>query len=260
MACLEFKALLGGSQFSEDNDSDFILADTEEDSDGSIDLELSHADYWKCVKCNNLQNNPMYRYCERCYQVSRRNKPEKSFRSAFDLPPSINIPFSLSQSEHVWTCSSLRFLFHRDVIIEFFFRIRFNSVSKVNVFWLKLTWKPPQIFMLKESHLFMDLIRLTTLWVDVQQQTNANLRRTNLSASIGSNSGSNFHSNTTSPSSRSWYLFAFIKQAGKANLRQCGWAGEYRMCGTKRKYQRRATMFLFTPREILFLAPHATLS
>lgn len=46
-----------------------ILADTEEDSDGSADRELEPADYWKCVKCNNLQNNPLYRYCERCYQV-----------------------------------------------------------------------------------------------------------------------------------------------------------------------------------------------
>lgn len=54
---------------SDDDDSDFIFADTGEDSDGSIDLELGQADYWKCVKCNNKQNNPRFRYCERCYQV-----------------------------------------------------------------------------------------------------------------------------------------------------------------------------------------------
>ncbi|EAT34339.1 AAEL013402-PC [Aedes aegypti] len=47
-----------------------ILADTEEsDSQSSYDSDFSPADYWKCVKCNNKQNNPMYRYCERCYQV-----------------------------------------------------------------------------------------------------------------------------------------------------------------------------------------------
>ena len=33
------------------------------------DPELKPADYWKCVKCKNSQNNPLYRYCEKCYQV-----------------------------------------------------------------------------------------------------------------------------------------------------------------------------------------------
>lgn len=64
-ASYEFNSLLS------DDDDEFILADTEEDSDGSIDLELSHADYWHCVKCNNKKNNPMYRYCERCFRVRR---------------------------------------------------------------------------------------------------------------------------------------------------------------------------------------------
>lgn len=61
---------MNGNLSEEDDDDEFIFADTEEDSDGSIDLELGQADYWKCVKCNNRQNNPMYRYCEKCYQVS----------------------------------------------------------------------------------------------------------------------------------------------------------------------------------------------
>lgn len=46
-----------------------FLADTEE-SDGPTDVELGRADYWTCVKCKNRQNNPMYRYCEKCYQVT----------------------------------------------------------------------------------------------------------------------------------------------------------------------------------------------
>lgn len=45
-----------------------IFADTEE-SDAPTDPELGRADYWTCVKCKNRQNNPMYRYCEKCYQV-----------------------------------------------------------------------------------------------------------------------------------------------------------------------------------------------
>lgn len=52
--------------------SDFLLADTEESDDESIDAELGYADYWECVKCKNKQNNPMYRFCEKCYQVSNR--------------------------------------------------------------------------------------------------------------------------------------------------------------------------------------------
>lgn len=46
-----------------------IFADTEE-SDAPTDPELGRADYWTCVKCKNRQNNPMYRYCEKCYQVN----------------------------------------------------------------------------------------------------------------------------------------------------------------------------------------------
>ena len=46
-------------------------ADTEEseNSENGLDSELTVADYWVCVKCKNRQNNPMFRYCEKCYQV-----------------------------------------------------------------------------------------------------------------------------------------------------------------------------------------------
>ena len=71
-AYYEFNALMNRNQEETDieESDEFILADTEEDTDGSFDLELGQADYWKCVKCNNKQNNPLYRYCEKCYQVS----------------------------------------------------------------------------------------------------------------------------------------------------------------------------------------------
>jgi hypothetical protein len=73
-AYYEFNALMNRNQELSDDESDeFILADTEDDTDGSCDLELGQADYWKCVKCNNKQNNPLYRYCEKCYQVSCKN-------------------------------------------------------------------------------------------------------------------------------------------------------------------------------------------
>jgi hypothetical protein len=54
-----------------DDDDEYILAETGEDSDGSIDPELGPADYWHCLKCKNPSNNPMYSFCERCFQVSQ---------------------------------------------------------------------------------------------------------------------------------------------------------------------------------------------
>lgn len=70
-AYYQFNALMNRHHdLSDENSDDFILADTEDDTDGSIDLELGQADYWKCIKCNNKQNNPLYRFCEKCYQVS----------------------------------------------------------------------------------------------------------------------------------------------------------------------------------------------
>ncbi|XP_070492764.1 dentin sialophosphoprotein-like [Chironomus tepperi] len=76
-AFYEFNALVNGQLLDDDDSDEFILADTEDDTDGSIDLELGQADYWKCVKCNNRQNNPLYRYCEKCYQVRKSLFPPR---------------------------------------------------------------------------------------------------------------------------------------------------------------------------------------
>lgn len=60
--------------------SDF--ADTEEsDTDNCIDYELNPADYWYCVKCKNRQNNPMFRYCEKCYQIRKTHFPPRPTKS-----------------------------------------------------------------------------------------------------------------------------------------------------------------------------------
>lgn len=48
---------------------DDALQDESAEDSTDEDPELRPADYWKCVKCNNSQNNPLYRYCEKCYQV-----------------------------------------------------------------------------------------------------------------------------------------------------------------------------------------------
>lgn len=55
-----------------DSDDEYILADTSSDSDGSVDPELGPADYWCCLRCKNPSNNPMYSYCEKCFQVSTK--------------------------------------------------------------------------------------------------------------------------------------------------------------------------------------------
>lgn len=63
------KALFASSSDSDDFEIFAQDADTEE-SDAPTDPELGRADYWTCIKCKNQKNNPMYRYCERCYQVN----------------------------------------------------------------------------------------------------------------------------------------------------------------------------------------------
>lgn len=65
-----FNALI--SEPLTDDDDEYIFADTGEDTDGSIDPELGPADYWHCLKCKNPSNNPLYSFCERCFQVSQR--------------------------------------------------------------------------------------------------------------------------------------------------------------------------------------------
>ncbi|XP_069695305.1 E3 ubiquitin-protein ligase Mdm2-like isoform X2 [Periplaneta americana] len=33
-----------------------------------LDPEVPRADYWTCVQCKNKNNNPLFRYCEKCYK------------------------------------------------------------------------------------------------------------------------------------------------------------------------------------------------
>ncbi|XP_031788197.2 E3 ubiquitin-protein ligase Mdm2 isoform X2 [Nasonia vitripennis] len=51
------------------------LADDSDDSRSSIDSEIKRADFWTCVQCKNPNNNPMFRYCEKCYQVRKTHFP-----------------------------------------------------------------------------------------------------------------------------------------------------------------------------------------
>lgn len=60
-----------------DSDDEYILADTSSDSDGSVDPELGPADYWCCLRCKNPSNNPMYSFCEKCFQERRELFPPR---------------------------------------------------------------------------------------------------------------------------------------------------------------------------------------
>lgn len=60
--------ILDDSEYCISDITIFADADTEE-SDAPTDPELGRADYWTCIKCKNRKNNPMYRFCEKCYQV-----------------------------------------------------------------------------------------------------------------------------------------------------------------------------------------------
>jgi hypothetical protein len=61
----------GASDTSDSGDCEIaFFADTESDDSSSIsDPELTHGDYWECVKCKNKKNTPKYRFCEKCFQV-----------------------------------------------------------------------------------------------------------------------------------------------------------------------------------------------
>nr|CAD7423333.1 unnamed protein product [Timema monikensis] len=60
------------------NNSD--LADTSGDDSPSGDPELSLADYWTCCMCKTKKNNPMYRYCEKCFRLRKNFCPPRPSR------------------------------------------------------------------------------------------------------------------------------------------------------------------------------------
>lgn len=69
------RAIFDSSSSSGTEQFEILAADADtEESDAPTDPELGRADYWTCIKCKNQKNNPMYRFCEKCYQVSYPQK------------------------------------------------------------------------------------------------------------------------------------------------------------------------------------------
>ncbi|XP_031628183.1 E3 ubiquitin-protein ligase Mdm2-like [Contarinia nasturtii] len=66
------------SSSSSDSDIEILAQDADtEESDAPTDPELGRADYWECIKCKNKKNNPMYRFCEKCYQIRKNYFPPR---------------------------------------------------------------------------------------------------------------------------------------------------------------------------------------
>ncbi|XP_055371200.1 E3 ubiquitin-protein ligase Mdm2-like [Condylostylus longicornis] len=104
-------ALVTKSAATESSTSDF--ADSEESNYNIVqkDSELSSADYWKCVKCKNKQNNPMFRYCERCYQIRKSHfpprPPQRKRRGELQNKMSSGLDKYVQKSNNNGNCTSL---------------------------------------------------------------------------------------------------------------------------------------------------------
>ena len=52
--------------------SSFADGSGNSDSNAVYDPEIPRADYWTCLRCKNKNNNPLFRYCEKCYKVTTK--------------------------------------------------------------------------------------------------------------------------------------------------------------------------------------------
>ncbi|XP_072932444.1 E3 ubiquitin-protein ligase Mdm2-like [Epargyreus clarus] len=60
------------------DDGDLELADSERSGDS--DGEIGFHDYWKCAQCRAENNNPLYRYCEKCFKERKNFFPPRPKR------------------------------------------------------------------------------------------------------------------------------------------------------------------------------------
>ncbi|XP_075227967.1 triokinase/FMN cyclase-like isoform X1 [Lycorma delicatula] len=51
------------------NDEDTWADSSSSECEPEIDPELSLRDYWSCIQCKATNNNPLFRYCEKCFKV-----------------------------------------------------------------------------------------------------------------------------------------------------------------------------------------------
>ncbi|XP_047990845.1 E3 ubiquitin-protein ligase Mdm2-like isoform X2 [Leguminivora glycinivorella] len=72
------------------DDGDLEFADSEQDESEGSDSEMDLHDFWECAQCRAENNNPLYRYCEKCFKV-RKNffppRPRKNKRKRVSEVP-----------------------------------------------------------------------------------------------------------------------------------------------------------------------------
>lgn len=51
------------------DDGELQFADSERTDSYESDSEMDLYDYWNCAQCHAKNNNPLYRYCHKCFQV-----------------------------------------------------------------------------------------------------------------------------------------------------------------------------------------------
>ncbi|KAK0078123.1 hypothetical protein PV325_003016 [Microctonus aethiopoides] len=102
---------VGVSAELKNSDLDLDRVEDTDESLTSLDSEISRADYWTCIQCNTTNNNPLFRYCERCYQLRKNFFPPRPKRkkrrleaakaNKTELEPSSSSSSFLSQSTDI---------------------------------------------------------------------------------------------------------------------------------------------------------------
>lgn len=82
------------------DDGELQFADSERTDSHESDSEMDLYDYWNCAQCRAENNNPLYRYCHKCFQV-RKNffppRPKRKRNRLTDTDKTDEIPRTLSQ-------------------------------------------------------------------------------------------------------------------------------------------------------------------
>uniref|UniRef100_A0A2A4JJS1 RING-type domain-containing protein n=1 Tax=Heliothis virescens TaxID=7102 RepID=A0A2A4JJS1_HELVI len=82
------------------DDGELQFADSERTDSHDSDSEMDLYDYWHCAQCRAENNNPLYRYCHKCFQVRKSFFPPRPRRKR-RASPQAEIPRTLSQDSGV---------------------------------------------------------------------------------------------------------------------------------------------------------------
>lgn len=68
------------------DDGDLVFADSEQTESNGSDSEIDLHDYWYCAQCLAANNNPLYRYCEKCFKVRVWDRNCSFFKTIWVIP------------------------------------------------------------------------------------------------------------------------------------------------------------------------------